>query len=97
MKNYRAKVEKRIKELAERNPTILKIKNDEMLFLKEELKSRKQLNFAPYKHMILLKIRGASLEKVKQAAGDLFARLNKIKTGSIKMLSLHPGQRAKDR
>ena len=71
------------------------IKNDPQIFLKEELKQRKQLNFAPYKHMVLLKIRGVDLEKVKKASADLFERLNRIKTGSIKMLSLNPGQPAK--
>ncbi|MEI6832319.1 MAG: primosomal protein N', partial [Candidatus Omnitrophota bacterium] len=71
------------------------IKNDPQLFYKEELKQRKQLNFAPFKHMILVRLRGESLEKVKQAACDLFEKLNKIKTSSIKMLSLNPGQPAK--
>jgi primosomal protein N' (replication factor Y) len=71
------------------------IKNDAQIFLKEELKQRKQLNFAPYKHMILLKLRGVSLEKVKNAAQDLFERLSRIKTSSVKMLSLNPGQPAK--
>ncbi len=71
------------------------IKNDPQIFLKEELKQRKQLNFAPYKHMILLKIRGINLEKVKKAAQDLFEKLGKVKTGSIKMLALNPGQPAK--
>jgi primosomal protein N' (replication factor Y) len=68
------------------------IKNDPQLFLKEELRQRKQLNFAPFRHMILLKIRGADLDKVKKSAQDLFQRLNEIKTGSLKMLSLNPGQ-----
>jgi primosomal protein N' (replication factor Y) len=71
------------------------IKNNPLLFFKEELRQRKQLDFAPFKHIILLKIRGAALDKVKQAAQDLFQRLNKIKTGSLKMLSLGPGQPAK--
>jgi primosomal protein N' (replication factor Y) (superfamily II helicase) len=71
------------------------IKNDPQIFLKEELKQRKQLNFTPYKHMILLKIRGINLEKVKKASSDLFEKLSKIKTASIKMLSLNPGQPAK--
>ncbi|MDP3042508.1 MAG: primosomal protein N' [Candidatus Omnitrophota bacterium] len=70
------------------------IKNDPQIFLKEELRQRKQLNFAPFKHMILLKIRGVDLEKVKKAAQDLFQRLNKIKTASLKLLSLNPGQPA---
>ena len=64
-------------------------------FLKEELKQRKQSNLAPYKHMILIKARGGNLEKVKKAASDLFERLNRIKTASIKLLSLNCGQPAK--
>ena len=70
------------------------IKNDPGLFYKEELKQRKQLNFAPFKHMILVRLRGESLEKVKQASSDLFSKLNKIKTASLKILSLNPGQPA---
>jgi len=71
------------------------VKNDVQIFLREELKQRKQLNFAPYKHMILLKLRGANLDKVKKAGQDLFEKLNQIKTSSIKMLSFNPGQPAK--
>ena len=70
------------------------IKHDPELFYKEELKQRKQLNFAPFKHMILVRLRGESLEKVKAAAGSLFEKLNKIKTASLKLLSLNPGQPA---
>ncbi|PIQ87585.1 MAG: primosomal protein N' [Candidatus Omnitrophica bacterium CG11_big_fil_rev_8_21_14_0_20_43_6] len=68
------------------------IKNNPQLFLKEEFKNRKQLNFAPFRHMILLKIRGMDQEKVKAAAQDLFQRLNKIRTSSLKLLWLNPGQ-----
>jgi len=71
------------------------IKNDAQIFLKEELKQRKQLNFAPYKHMILLKLRGASLDKVKNASRDLFESLNRIRSSSVKILALNPGQPAK--
>ena len=71
------------------------IKNDPQLFLKEELKQRKQLNFPPFKHMILLKIRGINLDKVKKASQDLFERLSKIKTASLKFISLNCGQPAK--
>jgi primosomal protein N' (replication factor Y) len=70
------------------------IKNDPQLFLKEELRQRRQLQFSPFRHMILLKIRGADLAKVKKAAQDLFQRLNKIKTASLKLLALNPGQPA---
>ncbi len=71
------------------------INNDPLLFYEKELEQRKQLNFSPFKHMILLKLRGADLEKVKKAASDLFQRLNNIATSSIKMLSLNPGSPAK--
>lgn len=67
------------------------IRNDPQLFYKEELKQRKQLNFAPFKHMILLKIRGPELEKVKKASADLFQKLGNIKTASMKILSLNCG------
>lgn len=70
------------------------VKNDAELFYKQELKQRKQLNFAPFKHMILLKVKGPNLEKVKFAADDLFKKLNQSKTSSIKILSLNPGQPA---
>ena len=71
------------------------IRNDPQVFLKEELRQRKQLNLAPYKHMILIKLRGVNLEKVKKASADLFEKLSRIKTSSLKMLSLNPGQPAK--
>ncbi len=70
------------------------IKNDPELFYQQELKQRKQLNFAPFKHMILLKLRGANLDKVKQAAQDLFQSFSKIKTSNLKVISLNPGQPA---
>lgn len=71
------------------------INNDPLLFYKKELEQRKQLNFAPFKHMILLKIRGPNLDNVKKASGDLFQKLNNIATSSIKLLSLNPGQSPK--
>lgn len=71
------------------------IKHKPELFYQEELKQRQQLNFAPFQHMILVRLRGKSLEKVKSTAADLFARLNKAKTASLKILSLDPGQPSK--
>ncbi len=71
------------------------VKNDQGLFLQEELRQRKQLNFPPYKHMILLKLRSASLSKVKDASAGLFEKLGSIKSASVKLLSLNPSQPAK--
>ncbi len=68
------------------------VKNDPELFFRPELKTRRQLNFSPFGHMIMLRLRGKDADKVKAAAENLFQRLNKIKTGSLKLLWLHPGQ-----
>lgn len=68
------------------------INKDPLFFLKEELKERKQLKFPPFKHMVLVKIRGKDIDKVKKASYDLFEKLNKIKTSSLKLISLSPAQ-----
>jgi primosomal protein N' (replication factor Y) len=64
---------------------------DANVFYSQELKFRKQLNFPPYKHMCLVKLRGRNLEKVQKSAEDLF---DKLKEGNkaVKALSLNPGQ-----
>ena len=68
------------------------VQNDPQLFYKEELKQRKQLNLAPFKHVILLRVRGIDFDKAKKASLDLFQKLNNTKSASIKILSLNPGQ-----
>lgn len=68
------------------------VQNDPQLFYKEELKQRKQLNLAPYRHVILIRVRGIDFEKAKKASLDLFEKLNNAKSASIKILSLNPGQ-----
>ncbi|MCX5700343.1 MAG: primosomal protein N' [Candidatus Omnitrophica bacterium] len=52
-------------------------KKDESYFYEAELKQRKQLNFPPFSHLILVKLRGKSEEKVKVAAEALFNKLTK--------------------
>jgi len=71
------------------------IKHDPRIFLTEELKQRRQLDLPPYKHMILVRLRGKRAEKVKGAAFSLSERLNKIKSPGFKMLSLNCGEPAK--
>lgn len=68
------------------------VNNDPELFFKTELKTRKQLKFSPFSHLIMLKLRGKDAAKVKAAAEVLFDRLTKSKTNSLKLLWLHPGQ-----
>jgi primosomal protein N' (replication factor Y) len=64
---------------------------DPNIFYKQELKFRKQLNFPPYRHVSLVKLRGKYSEQVQKAAEDLFERL---KQGDkvVKVLPLNPGQ-----
>jgi len=72
------------------------IKNDVNIFYNEELRLRKQLNFPPYRHMALVKLRGKSQQKVKENALSLFEKLNKANAGkSIKIVSVNPAQRSK--
>jgi primosomal protein N' (replication factor Y) len=69
------------------------LKKDPDIFYDEELKQRKQLHFPPYRHMVLVKLRGKKEERVKEASLALFERLNKInKNKGIKIVSLNPGQ-----
>jgi primosomal protein N' (replication factor Y) len=70
-------------------------RNDDTLFYAKELKSRKQLGYPPLKHIVLIKLRGKALEKVKKASLDLFEKLKEEKTRSLKVLSLNCGQPAK--
>ncbi|OGX17590.1 MAG: primosomal protein N' [Omnitrophica WOR_2 bacterium RBG_13_44_8b] len=68
-------------------------KRDFNYFYEEELKTRKQLNFPPYRHIILIKLRGAQEEHVKQRAESLFEKLNAApRLKSIRPVSLNPGQ-----
>jgi primosomal protein N' (replication factor Y) len=72
------------------------IKNDPDIFYNQELKARKQLNFPPYRHMALIKLKGKTAEKVKAAAIFLFEKLNMSNTQkSIKIISVNPAQHAK--
>ena len=62
------------------------------MFYKEELRQRKQLGFPPYKHMVLVKLRAKSEDRVKQASFLLFERLNaRNKNKDIRIISVNPG------
>ena len=66
------------------------------MFYEEELRQRKQLNFPPYKHFALLKLRGRMEARIKEASNVLFKALNKYhKIKSIKIVSVNPGQPSK--
>jgi primosomal protein N' (replication factor Y) len=57
------------------------LKKDEAYFYEEELKQRKQLDFPPFKHMVLIKLRGKNESKVKDACETLFHGLAKESSG----------------
>ena len=67
------------------------------MFYDEELKRRKQLDFPPYQHLCLVKLRGKKENRVKEVCNALFNRLNKYSKNNkaIKIVSVNPSQPAK--
>jgi len=71
-------------------------KNDPDIFYEEELKERKHLGYPPFKHMILVKLRGSSQEKVKNTSEGLFKKLSAcVLPKDVKIISLNKPQEAK--
>ena len=64
---------------------------DANIFYNEELKQRRQLGFPPFRHMIILKIRGKDADKAQSAAQELFNELNREKKSGLRIMSLSPG------
>lgn len=64
--------------------------NDVGVFYEEELLQRRQLGFPPYRHIIMVKMRGRSEDKVKKESAALFERLNKSGQKGIKFISVNP-------
>jgi primosomal protein N' (replication factor Y) len=72
------------------------LKQDQKLFYKKELSQRRQLNFPPYRHLGLIKIRGKKEEKVKDAANALFGRLKETNTAkNIDIISVNCAEPSK--
>ena len=68
------------------------LKKEAALFYDQELRQRKELNFPPYAHLILVKLRGKKEERVKKVAESLFEKLSKCKENrGTRILSLNPG------
>jgi len=69
------------------------LKNDAFIFYDKELKERKELNFPPYKHLALVKLRSRIETKANEISHALFKRLNaKNDKRGINILSVNPGQ-----
>jgi len=72
------------------------LKKDINMFYEEELKTRKQLNFPPYRHMILVKLRAKFEDRVRKVSFSLFERLKESnKNKDIRIISVSPGQPSK--
>ena len=66
------------------------------IFYDEELKQRRQLNFPPYSHIGLVKLRGEKEARVKEVSNVLFKVLNRYnKSKNLKIISANPSQPAK--
>jgi primosomal protein N' (replication factor Y) len=69
---------------------------DTSFFYEKELKERFQLKFPPYKHIILVKLRGKNADSAKRLSQLLFERLKGSSNNkSIKIVSLNPCQPSK--
>ena len=72
------------------------LKKDAGYFYEEELKQRRQLGFPPYKHMVVVKLRGKKEDRIKEAAESLFDRLTGAnKKEGIEITSVNPAYPAK--
>jgi primosomal protein N' (replication factor Y) len=65
------------------------------IFYDEELKYRKQLNFPPYRHLGLVKLRGKNQERVKKVCSGLFNKLSSSGNKAVDILSFSPAYPAK--
>ncbi|MDD2752497.1 MAG: primosomal protein N' [Candidatus Omnitrophica bacterium] len=66
-------------------------KKDPLIFYNQELGQRKQLKFPPFKHFVLIKLRGPEEEKVKKAGLRLFEQLKlALAEKTLKFLSSNP-------
>jgi primosomal protein N' (replication factor Y) len=69
-------------------------KNHE-LFYKEELKQRKELDFPPYRHFALIKLRGSKEDKVASVSSALFNKFNTQQDKTIEFVSVNPSYPSK--
>lgn len=68
------------------------IKKDSSIFYEQELRQREELDFPPYKNLILVKLRGKIEDRVREVSQSLFERLRKCnKNRNIKFVAVNPG------
>lgn len=72
------------------------LKRDTGLFYNKELRQRKQLKFPPYRHMILVKLRGRKEDKLRGLSLELFEKIKEANTDKgIEVISVNAGQPSK--
>jgi primosomal protein N' (replication factor Y) len=64
------------------------------IFYDEELRQRKQLDFPPYKHLGLVKLRSEREARVRETSNRLFKKLSRYSKKNIKIISVNPSQPA---
>lgn len=69
--------------------------NNFKIFYDEELKQRRELNFPPYRHFGIVKIRGENERRVNQISNLIFKKLSKDCKKDIKVISVSPSWPAK--
>ncbi len=69
------------------------VKNDINIFYNEELKSRRQVKFPPYRNFCQVRLRGKIESRVQEAGEKLFQKLSagKVSKG-VEIVSFNPGQ-----
>jgi len=62
--------------------------DDPAIFYREEMSQRKQLSFPPYRHFVLVKVRGKAEARVKESADDIAAQMGKAAGGAFSIVSV---------
>ncbi|MBM3245855.1 MAG: primosomal protein N' [Candidatus Omnitrophica bacterium] len=71
-------------------------RQDVAAFYDKELKERKELDFPPFKHLVMVKLRGQKESRVREASEALFKKLNNYaKNGAVKLMAVSSAQPAK--
>jgi len=72
------------------------VKKDINAFYDEELKERRELQFPPFKHLGVVKLRGEKESRTREASEVLFKRLNNYnKNKTVKIMSVNPAYPSK--
>ncbi len=71
------------------------LNKDTDIFYQQELKERRQLNFPPYQHIGLIKLRAKQEVRLKEATNVLFSKLTGYNEKGIEIIAVNPAPHAK--